>query len=69
MIHIAEAEGKIYDRSYQVNLLDKIRYPDWSNTSQTHWTYSVNKKAREIWHHLDDMAKLTVYLVLLEEGG
>lgn len=65
IVHISEVENTTFTREYQVNLLDKIRYPDWNNNSKNNWTYFIDVKVRDSWHHLDDFAKLVLYLTIL----
>lgn len=62
VIHIADVEGQTFNRSYQNTLLDTVRYPEWGSASQR-WTNVVDQKIRDAWHHLDDLSKLSIYLV------
>jgi len=66
IIRIANAENQTYDRNYLTKLIDKVRYPEWDNPNHQ-WTYLISSDIRDVWHHMDDLAKLAIYSMTIKE--
>lgn len=62
IVHISEVEKQKFTREYQKGLIDTVRFPIWNNSIDD-WTYFIDNEIRKNWHHLDDLAKLSIYLV------
>jgi len=60
--HIAFLENRKYDQKFKIELRDKLKFPEWDKKG---WTKQIDINIQRLWHYLDHIGKLSVYLTIL----
>lgn len=58
----AEVSGVAYDRSFQVDIIDRIHDPQFQSHVQHDWRNYIDDEVKLIWNHLTESARLALFV-------
>jgi|2_EtaG_2_1085320.scaffolds.fasta_scaffold01094_7 hypothetical protein len=70
MSRAAAVSGRIYDRLFQNDILEKMCDPQFVNRVKQHdWRNYIDEEIQQIWNSLSESARLALFITANKQAG